>query len=56
LTPGYGTAILNSHSLVHRGRGRGKKKSARGVEVFIGIPKGSLCGEEKHGHPSHAKV
>lgn len=20
------------------------------------IPKGSLCGEEKHGYPSHAKV
>ena len=30
LTPGYGTAILHSHSLVHRGRERGKKKSARG--------------------------
>lgn len=27
-----------------------------GVEIFIGIPKGSLCGEEKHGYPSHAKV
>ena len=22
----------------------------------FGIPKGSLCGEEKHGYPSHAKV
>ena len=26
------------------------------MEIFIGIPKGSLCGEEKHGYPSHAKV
>ena len=61
LTAGYRTAILHSHSLVHRGKGRGKKKSAMGVgggvvEIFSGIPKGSLCGEKKHGHPSHAKV
>ena len=58
LTAGYRTAILHSHSLVYRGMGRGKKKSVRGrgVEMFIGIPRGSLCGEEKHDHLSHAKV
>ena len=32
-------------SSIEAGEG-GKKKSARGLEIFIGIPKGSLCEEE----------
>ena len=47
---------LSSIEVGEEGKRRVQGKGGGGVEIFIGIPKGSLCGEEKHGYPSHAKV
>ena len=48
--------IVTLSSTEAGGEGKRRVQVGGGVKIFIGIPRGSLCGQERHGHPSHAKV